>query len=199
MESLKSLDALVDEFKKLPSVGAKSAERMAYSILSWDEEDIKEFANALLEVKHKIHQCHECGILTEKDKCDVCSSLNRDRSKLMVVCYQKDVIAFEKSEIFNGLYHVLNGVLSIQNGVSYEDLSIDKLLKRVMNGEIKEVILATEPTLDGETTAQFIAKLLEKYDVSVSRLGYGLPMGGHLDYADSLTLSKSLEGRTKIK
>ena len=199
MESLKSLDALVDEFKKLPSVGAKSAERMAYSILSWDEEDIKEFANALLEVKHKIHQCTECGILTEKDKCDVCSSLNRDRSKLMVVCYQKDVIAFEKSEIFNGLYHVLNGVLSIQNGVSYEDLSIDKLLKRVMNGEIKEVILATEPTLDGETTAQFIAKLLEKYDVSVSRLGYGLPMGGHLDYADSLTLSKSLEGRTKIK
>lgn len=199
MESLKSLDALVDEFKKLPSVGAKSAERMAYSILSWDEEDIKEFANALLEVKHKIHQCPECGILIEKDKCDVCSSLNRDRSKLMVVCYQKDVIAFEKSEIFNGLYHVLNGVLSIQNGVSYEDLSIDKLLKRVMNGEIKEVILATEPTLDGETTAQFIAKLLEKYDVSVSRLGYGLPMGGHLDYADSLTLSKSLEGRTKIK
>ncbi len=199
MESLKSLDALVDEFKKLPSVGAKSAERMAYSILSWDEEDIKEFANALIEVKHKIHQCPECGILTEKDKCDVCSSLNRDRSKLMVVCYQKDVIAFEKSEIFNGLYHVLNGVLSIQNGVSYEDLSIDKLLKRVMNGEIKEVILATEPTLDGETTAQFIAKLLEKYDVSVSRLGYGLPMGGHLDYADSLTLSKSLEGRTKIK
>lgn len=199
MESLKSLDALVDEFKKLPSVGAKSAERMAYSILSWDEEDIKEFANALLEVKHKIHQCPECGILTEKDKCYVCSSLNRDRSKLMVVCYQKDVIAFEKSEIFNGLYHVLNGVLSIQNGVSYEDLSIDKLLKRVMNGEIREVILATEPTLDGETTAQFIAKLLEKYDVSVSRLGYGLPMGGHLDYADSLTLSKSLEGRTKIK
>lgn len=117
----------------------------------------------------------------------------------MVVCYQKDVIAFEKSEIFNGLYHVLNGVLSIQNGVSYEDLSIDKLLKRIMDGEIKEVILATEPTLDGETTAQFIAKLLEKYDVSVSRLGYGLPMGGHLDYADSLTLSKSLEGRTKIK
>ena len=172
---------------------------MAYSVLSWDEEDIKHFADALIDVKKSIHPCPICGILTEKEHCAICSSPTRDKTKLMVVCYQKDVIAFEKSEVFNGLYHVLNGVLSIQNGVSYDDLSIDALLKRIIGSDIKEVILATEPTLDGETTAQFIAKLLEKYDVSVSRLGYGLPMGGHLDYADSLTLSKSLEGRTKIK
>lgn len=199
MEKLKSLEKLIEQLKKLPSVGTKSAERMAYSLINWDENEIKEFADSLKDVKAKIHPCPICGILTEHDKCEVCASLNRDETKLMVVCYQKDALAFESSDSFNGLYHVLGGVLSIQNGVSYEDLAIDSLLKRLNDGIIKEVILATEPTIEGETTAQFIAKILEKYDVSISRLGYGLPMGGHLDYADSLTLSKSLEGRTKIK
>lgn len=199
MKKLKSLENLTNELKKLPSVGTKSAERMAYSLLDWDEEEIKNLCDALTQVKKKIHKCPKCGILTENELCEVCSSPNRDTTKLMVVCYQKDAIAFENSDSFNGLYHVLGGVLSIQNGVSYEDLGIDSLLHRVQNENIKEVILATEPTLDGETTAQFIARLLEKYDVSISRLGYGLPMGGHLDYADSLTLSKSFEGRTKIK
>ncbi len=199
MKKLKSLENLTNELKKLPSVGTKSAERMAYSLLDWDEEEIKNLCDALTQVKKKIHKCPKCGILTENELCEVCASPNRDTTKLMVVCYQKDAIAFENSDSFNGLYHVLGGVLSIQNGVSYEDLGIDSLLHRVQNENIKEVILATEPTLDGETTAQFIARLLEKYDVSISRLGYGLPMGGHLDYADSLTLSKSFEGRTKIK
>lgn len=199
MEQLKSLTKLIEQFKKLPSVGVKSAERMAYAVLSWDKEDIEIFSKALLETKAKIHACPICGILTEHDKCEICSSLERDKSCLMVVCYQKDVNAFEKSETYHGLYHVLNGVLSIQNGISYEDLSIDELEKRISSGDIKEVILATEPTIDGETTAQFIAKILDKYHVTISRLGYGLPMGGHLDYADSLTLSKSLEGRTKLK
>ena len=199
MKKLKSLENLTNELKKLPSVGTKSAERMAYSLLDWDEEEIKNLCDALTQVKKKIHKCPKCGILTENELCEVCASPNRDTTKLMVVCYQKDAIAFENSDSFNGLYHVLGGVLSIQNGVSYEDLGIDSLLHRVQNENIKEVILATEPSLDGETTAQFIARLLEKYDVSISRLGYGLPMGGHLDYADSLTLSKSFEGRTKIK
>ncbi len=199
MEKLKSLENLTNELKKLPSVGTKSAERMAYSLLDWDAEEIKNLCDALTQIKKKIHKCPKCGMLTENELCEVCASPNRDTTKLMVVCYQKDAIAFENSDSFNGLYHVLGGVLSIQNGVSYEDLGIDSLLHRVQNEDIKEVILATEPTLDGETTAQFIARLLEKYDVSISRLGYGLPMGGHLDYADSLTLSKSFEGRTKIK
>lgn len=199
MEKLKSLENLTNELKKLPSVGTKSAERMAYSLLDWDAEEIKNLCDALTQVKKKIHKCPKCGMLTENELCEVCASPNRDTTKLMVVCCQKDAIAFENSDSFNGLYHVLGGVLSIQNGVSYEDLGIDSLLHRVQNEDIKEVILATEPTLDGETTAQFIARLLEKYDVSISRLGYGLPMGGHLDYADSLTLSKSFEGRTKIK
>ncbi|MCH5180084.1 MAG: recombination protein RecR [Erysipelotrichales bacterium] len=199
MEKLKSFDKLVEQLKKLPSVGTKSAERMAYSILNWDEEDIKDFAIALEDVKKKIHKCPVCGIFTEHDKCEICSSHTRDTTKLMVVCNQKDALAFENAEAFDGLYHVLGGVLSIQNGVSYEDLAIDSLIERVQEGVIKEIILATEPTIDGETTAQFIARLLEKFNVSISRLGYGLPMGGHLDYADSLTLSKSLEGRTKIK
>jgi len=199
MERLQSLEKLVEQFKKLPGIGAKSAERMAYSVLNWKEESICDFANALKEVKETIHPCPICGILTEHEHCAICQDKTRDQSCLMVVCYQKDVSAFEKSESFHGLYHVLNGVLSIQNGVSYEDLAIDSLLDRISHGQIKEVILATEPTIDGETTAQFIAKLLEKFEVSISRLGYGLPMGGHLDYADALTLSKSLEGRTKLK
>lgn len=199
MEKLKSFEKLVEQLKKLPSVGTKSAERMAYSIINWDEKDINEFSNALMDVKSKIHKCPICGIFTEHEKCEICSSSNRDTTKLMVVCTQKDALAFESAEAFNGLYHVLGGVLSIQNGVSYEDLAIDSLIERIKKGEIKEIILATEPTIDGETTAQFIAKLLEKFNISISRLGYGLPMGGHLDYADSLTLSKSLEGRTKIK
>ena len=199
MEKLKSFDKLVEQLKKLPSVGTKSAERMAYSIINWDEEEIKDFANALEDVKKKIHKCPVCGIFTEHEKCEICSSTSRDTTKLMVVCTQKDALAFENAEAFDGLYHVLGGVLSIQNGVSYEDLTIDILIERIQGEEIKEIILATEPTIDGETTAQFIAKLLEKFNVSISRLGYGLPMGGHLDYADSLTLSKSLEGRTKIK
>ena len=199
MEKLKSFEKLVEQLKKLPSVGTKSAERMAYSIINWDEKDINEFSNALMDVKSKIHKCPICGIFTEHEKCEICSSSNRDTTKLMVVCTQKDALAFENAEAFNGLYHVLGGVLSIQNGVSYEDLAIDSLIERIKKGEIKEIILATEPTIDGETTAQFIAKLLEKFNISISRLGYGLPMGGHLDYADSLTLSKSLEGRTKIK
>lgn len=199
MEKLKSLEKLIEQFKKLPSVGTKSAERLAYAIINWDEKDIKEFALSLENVKKLIHPCPICGVLTERDSCDICLSSSRDTTKLMVVCAQKDVEAFESSSVYNGLYHVLGGVLSIQNGVSYDDLSLDKLLDRLNNSSIKEIILATEPTIDGETTAQFIAKLLSNYPVTISRLGYGLPMGGHLDYVDSLTLCKSLEGRTKIK
>ncbi len=199
MEQLKSFEKLVEQIKKLPGVGTKSAERMAYSIIEWNEDEILNFVNAIKNAKERIHKCPICGIFTENDKCEVCSSSTRDNTKLMVVCTQKDALAFEQTETFNGLYHVLGGVLSIQKGISYEQLSIDSLIQRIQTGSIKEVILATEPTIEGETTAQFIAKLLEKYDISISRLGYGLPMGGHLDYADSLTLSKSLEGRTKIK
>ena len=199
MKELKSFKRVVDSFKRLPSVGLKSAERMAYSLLTMDKEDIEEFAASLIELKDKIHPCPICGVYTEDEICEICQDSTRDQSTLIVFSYEKDVAAFERSDSLHGLYHVLNGVLSAVNGVGINDLRIDSLLERVSKGEIKEVILATNPTIEGETTALFLAKLLESYDVKVTRLAYGMPMGGHLDYADELTIEKALQGRTKLK
>ncbi len=199
MHELKSFKRVVDSFKRLPSVGLKSAERMAYSLLSMGNEDVEEFASALLELKNKIHPCPICGIYCEDEICEICSDESRDQTTIVVVSYEKDVAAFERSEKSRFIYHVLNGVLSAVNGVGINDLRIDSLLSRIEEGKITEVILATNPTLEGETTALFLAKLLEKYDVKVTRLAYGLPMGGHLDYTDTLTIEKALEGRTKLK
>lgn len=198
IRELKTLNRLVESFRKLPSVGLKSAERMAYAVLEMKAEDVDEFAFALTNVKSKIHQCPECGIYTEDAICEICSDDERSHETLIVVSYQKDVYAFEKLERFKGRYHVLNGVLSAVNGIGIEDLTIDSLMKRIVDEKIKEVILATNPTLEGETTALFIAKMLGKTPVKITRLAYGLPMGGHLDYADSMTLNKALDGRTKI-
>lgn len=200
MKELKALNRATDSFRKLPSVGQRSAERMAYAILEMDEDDVNEFANALLNIKKKIHKCPICGLYTEnEDKCDVCLSNERDHSTVVVVSNQKDVLAFEKLDSFNGVYHVINGSLSAVNGISASDLNIDSLLTRIENENIKEIIIATEPTLEGETTALYIARLLQKYELKVTRLAYGLPMGSQLDYADSMTLNKALEGRTNIK
>ncbi|MCX5775951.1 MAG: recombination mediator RecR [Firmicutes bacterium] len=199
IRDLKALNRLVDSFRKLPSVGLKSAERMAYAVLEMKPEDVEEFAQALTNVKVKIHKCPVCGIYTEDEVCEICSDPERSHDTLIVVSFQKDVYAFEKIERFKGVYHVLNGVLSAVNGVGIEDLSIDSLIKRITEEDIKEVILATNPTIEGETTALFIAKMLSKYTVKITRLAYGMPMGGHLDYTDSMTLNKALEGRTKIK
>ena len=199
IRDLKTLNRLVDSFRRLPSVGLKSAERMAYAVLEMKPEDVEEFSLALTNVKIKIHKCPVCGIYTEDEVCEICSDSERSHDTLIVVSYQKDVYAFEKIERFKGVYHVLNGVLSAVNGIGIEDLSIDSLIKRITDEEIKEVILATNPTIEGETTALFIAKMLSKYPVNITRLAYGMPMGGHLDYTDSMTLNKALEGRTKIK
>ena len=199
MKELKSFKRVVDSFKRLPSVGTKSAERMAYSLLGMEESDLEEFAASILELKNKIHPCPVCGIYTEDDLCEVCKDDTRDKETLIVVSFEKDVVAFEKVDSLHGIYHVLNGALSAVNGIGINDLRIDSLLERINNENIKEVILATNPTIEGETTALFLAKLLESYNVKVSRLAYGLPMGGHLDYADALTIEKALQGRTKLK
>ena len=198
MKELKSINNLIDAFKLLPGVGHKSAEKMAYSVLDMSPENVQNFSNALLEVKKNIHHCPICGVFTEDNVCEICSNESRDKSKIIVVSYPKDVNAFEKLGTYNGLYHVLNGVLSAINGVSVDDLNISSLLDRISEGKVNEVIIATNPTTEGETTALYLAKILENFNVNVSRLAYGLPMGGHLEYADSLTLSKALEGRKKI-
>ena len=198
MSDLKALVRLQESLAKLPSVGKKSAERMAYAMLEMDDEDLKEFSNAIRELKEKIHYCPVCGNITEDEQCEICQDENRDRTTLMVVSSPKDVMAFENAEGYRGLYHVLGGTISLSKGKGIEDLNIPSLLKRVDSGEIEEIIIATNPTVDGETTALYLAKLLENKNVNVTRLAYGLPMGGNLDYADALTLAKAIEGRRKI-
>jgi recombination protein RecR len=198
MKELKSLNKLTDSFAQLPSVGRKSAERMARAVLEMDMDDAKDFSSAIIEIKNKIHRCPICGLYTEDAECEVCSSDKRNHDIMIVVSYQKDAEAFEKLDNFNGVYHVLNGVLSAVKGVGVDDLNIDALLKRVEKEHTKELILATNPTIEGETTALYIAKLLENKEINITRLAYGLPMGGQLDYADALTLNKALEGRKKL-
>ncbi len=195
---LKALVRLQESLAKLPSIGKKSAERMAFAMLEMEDEDLNEFSDAIRDLKTKIHQCPICGNITEEDECYICKDDSRDRETILVVSSPKDVIAFENADGYHGLYHVLGGTISISKGKGIEDLNIASLLKRVENDNIKEVIIATNPTVDGETTALYLAKLLENNGVNVTRLAYGLPMGGNLDYADALTLAKAIEGRRKI-
>lgn len=198
MKELKSIAKLTDSFQRLPGIGYKTAEKMAYQILEMKDEYVEYFSDALKEVKAKIHHCPICGAYTEDDVCEICASDSRDKTKLLVVSYPKDVIAFEKIGSFDGLYHVLGGVLSSVNGVTIDNLNIKSLFDRIENSEINEIIIATEPTIEGETTALYLAKILEHTNVNVTRIAYGLPLGGHLEYADALTLTKALEGRNKI-
>lgn len=198
MKELKSVTKLVDSFAKLPGVGHKSAEKMAYSVLEMQDEDVEMFSDALKELKRNVHHCPICGNYTEDDVCEICQDENRDKTKIIVVSYPKDVASFERLGVYNGRYHVLGGVLSAVNGVGINDLNIVDLEKRIKEDKVQEIIIATNPTTEGETTALYLAKILENKNVNVTRLAYGLPMGGHLEYADSLTLSKALEGRKKI-
>lgn len=198
MKELKSVEKLIDSFSRLPSVGHKSATKMAYSILELTEEDVDQFSDALREVKKHVHHCPICGTYTESEICEICEDNTRDKSKIIVVSYPKDVVAFERLGTYDGTYHVLGGVLSAVNGVGIGDLRIADLQKRIKENNVQEVIIATNPTTEGETTALYLAKILEKENLNITRLAYGLPMGGYLEYADSLTLSKAFEGRKKI-
>ena len=198
MNKLKALERLEESLNKLPSVGKKSAERLAFAMLDMEDDDLKEFAEAVSSLKEKIHTCPICGNLTENDICPICEDDNRDKSIIMVVSSPKDVLALEKAEDYNGLYHVLGGTISLSKGKGVSDLRIAELMKRLEGGVVKEVILATNPTVDGETTAIYLAKLIEPLNIEVTRIAYGLPMGGNLDYTDSLTISKAIQGRRKI-
>lgn len=198
MEKLKTVEHLEDCLSKLPGVGRKSAERIAYAMLEMPKEDLESFIVSIEGVMNNVHHCKICGSLSEDAICSICKDETRDRTSLMVVSYPKDVLSIERSEGYHGLYHVINGEISINKGITLSDLHIDSLLERLENEDIKEVILATNPTIEGETTALYIAKLLAEKDIKVTRLAYGLQMGGNLDYTDQLTLVKALEGRHKI-
>ena len=198
MKEFSSIAKLIDSFQRFPGIGYKTAEKMAYQVLEMKDENVEYFSDALKEVKAKIHHCPICGAYTEDELCEVCASETRDKTKIMVVSYPKDVLAFEKIGAFDGVYHVLGGVLSSVNGISINDLNISSLFDRIKEQKITEVIVATNPNTEGETTALYLARVLANTGVNVTRLAYGLPLGGHLEYADALTLTRALEGRNKI-
>lgn len=194
----KKFEALVESLKKLPGVGAKTAERYAFQILEWDEESKNQLIESMIQIKTGLQKCSVCGNLSEEERCDICSDQERNPNIICVVQSPKDVIAMEKTKEFHGVYHVLNGVISTSKGILPEDINIDSLIDRI-NDETEEIIIATNPTVEGETTALYLSKLLENKNVTVSRIAHGLPMGGHLDYADELTLIKAIEGRKNMK
>lgn len=188
---------LVDCFKRLPGIGSKSAERLTYYVLSMEKDYVNDFSKAIGNIQDKIHYCKKCGHICEGEICDICMDHDRDQSVICVVEESKDVFAMEKIKEYNGVYHVLHGTMSIMDGKTMDDLNIDSLFER-LDDSIKEVIIATNPTRDGETTALYLAKLLAKRNINTSRIANGLPIGSNIDYADELTLLKSLEGRKKI-
>lgn len=195
---LKTIDELVELLHLLPSIGVRSAERMAYQLLEMDDIVLNNLAEAIANLHKNISICPICGAYME-NKCPFCDDNSRDASTLIVVTNYKDATAFENLKTYHGKYHILGGNLSPSKGISASDLRINTLLERIENGCFEEIILATDPTIDGETTALYIAKLLETTPIKVTRLAYGLPMGGHLTYADELTLLRSLENRKSIK
>jgi recombination protein RecR len=192
------LARLIEQFEKLPGIGKKTAQRLAFFLLNMPEGEARQFAEAIVDAKEKIHCCSVCQNLTDSDVCNVCSSVDRDRSVVCVVEDPRDVVAFERTREYNGLYHVLHGVISPMDGVGPEQLRIKELLARVGSGEVTEVIMATNPTVEGEATAMYVARLLKPLEVKVTRLAYGIPVGGDLEYADEVTLSRALEGRNLL-
>lgn len=198
-EYIESLQRLSEQFGRLPGVGRKSAMRMAYAVLELTDEEALEFARAITDAKEKIHLCPVCKNLTDRELCPVCSDVSRDRSVICVVEDPKDVAAFEKVREFNGVYHVLHGVISPVNGVTPDKLYIKELLERIgENDEIREVIVATNPNVEGEATAMYISKLIRPLGIKVTRLAYGMPVGGDLEYADEVTLFRALQGRRDV-
>ena len=190
-----ALENLIDGFASLPGIGRKSAQRLAFHVLALPEGEAEAFANAVLEAKRSVHTCPVCQNLTDGELCSVCASPARDRSVVCVVSEPRDVLSIERSREYRGLYHVLHGALSPMNHVGPDDLRIRELLERVAQGEIREVIMATNPDTEGDATAMYISRLLRPFEISVTRLGYGMPVGSNLEYADDATLLRALEGR----
>ncbi len=195
---IEPLSLLAEKFGRLSGIGRKTALRLAFSVLDMDREEAEDFARAIIDAKDKIHLCPVCQNLTDKELCEVCTDTSRDRSTVCVVEDARDVIAIEKVREFRGLYHVLHGVISPMNGVTPEKLKIKELLSRCEDTEIKEIIIATNPTVEGEATAMYLSRLLKPLGLKVTRLAYGVPVGGDLEYADEVTLYRALEGRRDV-
>lgn len=192
------LTELISQFERLPGIGKKTAQRLAYSILEQPPERAEKFAAALINAKRKIHFCKECQGLTDLDTCAICSNEARNRSIICVVAEPKDVMAFERTGEYNGLYHVLHGVISPLDRISPDQLKIKELMSRLSSGEVTEIIMATNPTVEGEATASYISRLVKPMGIKVTRLAYGIPVGSDLEYADQFTLARALEGRNEI-
>ena len=193
-----ALQELADQFARLPGIGGKTAQRLAFHVLGLPMEEAENFANAILEAKKTVHTCPCCQNLTDRELCPICDDDMRDHGVICVVAEPKDVIAMERSREFRGVYHVLHGVISPLNHVTQDDIRIRELLMRVGSEDVREVIMATNPDTEGEATAMYISRLLRPMEVKVTRLAYGVPVGSQLEYADDVTLSRALEGRQEI-
>lgn len=193
-----ALQDLADQFARLPGIGGKTAQRLAFHVLSLPISEAQEFADAIIKAKQTVHTCPICQNLTDKEICPICEDFGRNQSVICVVADPKDVIAMERSHEFNGVYHVLHGVISPLNHISQDDIKIRELLHRVASGTVTEVIMATNPDAEGEATAMYISRLLRPMEIKVTRLAYGVPVGSQLEYADEVTLSRALEGRQEM-
>ena len=193
-----ALENLVDRFASLPGIGRKSAQRLAFHVLSLPEEEARAFADAILDAKKNVRCCRVCQNLTEGEICSVCASQTRDRSTICVVSEPRDVMSIERGREYNGVYHVLHGVLSPMSHVGPDDIRIKELLTRVAGSEVEEVIMATNPDTEGEATAMYISRLLKPFGVKTTRLAYGIPVGSNLEFTDDATLNRAIEGRTEI-
>lgn len=195
----KPLARLIDEFSKMPGIGPKTAQRLAFYILKNSSERVASLAKAILEAKEKVKHCSICGNITDQEVCEICQNINRDKSIICVIEKVRDLIAIENTGEYKGLYHVLEGAISPLDGIEPENLKIDSLLKRLKTEKIKEIILATNPNIEGEVTASYLNKLIEPLNIKVTRIAYGVPIGGSLEFADEVTLTQALMGRQKIK
>ena len=193
-----ALAKLIDQFERLPGIGRKTAQRLAFYMLSQPETRCREFAEALTEAKRTIHYCSDCQNLTSEEKCPICLSPTRDKTTICVVEDPRDLVALERTGEYKGTYHVLHGAISPMDGIGPDDLKIKELLRRLNEGEVKEVIMATNPDVEGEATAMYVSRLIKPMGIKVTRLAYGIPVGGELEYADESTLARAMEGRCEL-
>ena len=193
-----ALQNLTDQFARLPGIGGKTAQRLAFYVLSLPQQEAQSFADAIVKAKQEVHTCPCCQNLTDRELCPICADDSRDHGQICVVAEPRDVIAFERTKEYKGLYHVLHGTLSPMGHVGPDDIRIRELVKRVAEEETEEVILATNPDTEGEATAMYISRLLQPFGIKITRLAYGIPVGGHLEFVDEVTLTRALEGRKEL-